>query len=87
MPTDLVDGAEFQKMWRDRPVLVITGEVDHRIPMTYVEQRVANLRDGKVTVSARFYPEEDHFLFFSQPDNVLGDISHWLSYVEDGIVK
>lgn len=83
MTTSLVDSAEFQHMWRDRPVLVVTGEADRRIPLAYVEQRVANLRVGKVAVSARFYPEEDHFLFFSQPDNVLDDISRWLSYSEE----
>ena len=83
MPTSLVDSLEFQSMWRDRPVLVITGEDDRRIPLAYVEQRVASLRMASVMVSARFYPEEDHFLFFSQPDNVLGDVSRWLSHIEE----
>ena len=29
------------------------------------------------------YPNEDHFLFFSQPESVLSDVAHWLAAVEE----
>jgi pimeloyl-ACP methyl ester carboxylesterase len=78
METKILDGTRFHHTWRDRPVLVVTGEADRRIPVGYVEQRVSNLRAGGVQVTEIIYPDEDHFLFFSQPENVLGDISSWL---------
>jgi pimeloyl-ACP methyl ester carboxylesterase len=78
MATEIADGRAFQDAWRDRPVLLVTGEADRRIPVSYVRQRAAKLRAGGVQVTEVTYPNEDHFLFFSQPERVLGDISRWL---------
>jgi pimeloyl-ACP methyl ester carboxylesterase len=79
MATEIVDSAEFLDTWRGCPVLVITGEVDRRIPFKYVTTRVSNLQAGGVEVTYITYPDEDHFLFFSQPASVLNDIVDWLS--------
>jgi phospholipase/carboxylesterase len=79
MDTARVDSPMFHQAWHGRPVLVITGDADERIPLSYVQQRVAVLRAGEVAVTERVYPGEDHFLFFSQPEAVLDDISDWLA--------
>ncbi len=79
MATEIVGTAEFLEAWRDRPMLVITGEADRRIPISYVQKRVSGLQAGGVDVTYIVYPGEDHFLFFSQLSNVLNDISVWLS--------
>lgn len=79
MDTRYVDSVEFLDDWRGRPVLVITGEVDRRVPVSYVESRVSGLQNGGVDVSYVSYPGEDHFLFFSQLISVLDDVSLWLS--------
>lgn len=79
MDTSLIDNPAFHQAWRERPVLVITGAADERIPLSYVQQRVANFKAGGVAVTERVYPGEDHFLFFSQPEAVLSDISAWLA--------
>ncbi|MCI0397870.1 MAG: alpha/beta fold hydrolase [Chloroflexi bacterium] len=39
MATDLVESQPFLDAWRGRPVLVITGEADERISLSYVDQR------------------------------------------------
>jgi pimeloyl-ACP methyl ester carboxylesterase len=83
MPPEIVDSAEFLGAWRERPVLVITGEADRRIPVRYVSTRVAALQAGAVDVTTITYPDEDHFLFFSQPARVLDDIEGWLSEHND----
>jgi predicted esterase len=79
MDTSLVDNPTFQQAWQGRPVLVITGAADERISLSYVEQRVATFKAGGVAVTKRVYPGEDHFLFFSQPEAILADISTWLA--------
>ncbi|MBN2006947.1 MAG: prolyl oligopeptidase family serine peptidase [Anaerolineae bacterium] len=78
MPSSIVDGAEFSAQWAQRPVLVIAGMADERIPLSYVRERAAVLRDASVDVTLREYPDEDHFLFFSQPEAVLRDVADWL---------
>ncbi len=79
MDTEIVNSAEFHDSWRESPILVITGEADQRIPVSYVERQVSVLQTGGVDVTYIAYPGEDHFLFFSQLTNVLSDISAWLS--------
>lgn len=79
MTPSIIDSAEFQNLWRDRPILVVTGALDRRIPMTYIENRVQNLEAGGVDVSTVIYPQEDHFLLFSKPNAVMHDIKVWLT--------
>jgi hypothetical protein len=79
MAAEIVDSTEFLDTWRGRPVLVITGEGDQRIPLKYVTRRVLNLQASGVEVTYLTYPDEDHFLFFSQPTSVLNDVSNWIS--------
>ncbi|MEM7801642.1 MAG: prolyl oligopeptidase family serine peptidase, partial [Chloroflexota bacterium] len=78
MTPEIIDGPQFQAAWQERPILVITGALDRRIPLSYVETRVETLRKGGVGVSLVTYPEEDHFLLFSQPESVMNDIKAWL---------
>ncbi|MBE7550048.1 MAG: hypothetical protein HS126_03080 [Anaerolineales bacterium] len=82
MEADLVGSPVFHQAWHERPVLVITGAADERIPLSYVQQRIAVFKAGGVAVTERVYPGETHFLFFSQPEAVLSDISAWLATAE-----
>ena len=82
MEPRLIDDPAFLERWRERPVLVITGAADERIPLRYVEQRLAALRGGGVAVTERIYPNEDHFLVFSQPEAIREDVLQWLKVVE-----
>ncbi len=60
-------------------VLVITGAADERIPLSYIQQRAATFNAGGIAITEQVYPGETHFLFFSQPEAVLSDISAWLA--------
>lgn len=76
--TEYTDAAAFQEAWRGRPVLILTGDVDDRIPVSYVQARIAAFRASGVDVQARIYPNEDHFLIFSQWDAIKDEIEGWL---------
>jgi pimeloyl-ACP methyl ester carboxylesterase len=76
--TGIVDGDPFQADWAGRPILVISGEADRRIPIGYVEDRVAEMENGRIIVTTAYYPGEDHFLTFSQPDNIMAVIGNWV---------
>lgn len=78
MRTDIVDSQTFQAQWAGRPVLVISGEADRRIPPQYVERRVVRMAAGGIDMTYISYPQEDHFLVFSQPDRIMQDISDWI---------
>jgi len=81
MDTELVAQKSFHDLWQNRSVLIISGENDQRVPISYVKKRVSTLQSGGVDVTALTYPGEDHFLLFAQPKRVLDDISAWLSEV------
>ncbi len=82
MATHIVDSPAFQEKWQNRPVLVISGAVDRRIPIGYIEQRVSTMEMGEIDVSTVIYPNEDHFLLFSQPQSVMEDMANWLVKIE-----
>lgn len=81
--TNAVNESEFHQAWATRPVLVIIGEADERISISYVNERVASLQAGGVAVSYLIYPNEDHFLFFSQADDIGQKIGQWLTVTQE----
>jgi len=78
MATEVIDRAAFQSAWARRPVLIVTGQADERVPVAYVTERAKRLERGGVAVKSIIYPEEDHFLFFAQRERVIADVSRWL---------
>lgn len=65
---------EFLSRSKDRRIVFLHGGRDARIPKEFVKGTVANLQQLGCDVDLRVYEDEDHFLLFSQPDAVLGDI-------------
>ncbi len=74
---EVVGNMSFADSWSDRPVLVITGAMDRRIPLTYVEEAVTDMTDRGIRVTSNVFPSEDHFLFFSIPDQVMDEVAAW----------
>lgn len=74
----VANSAEFQKKWSGRPMLVLTGENDERVPVSVVRSKTESLRSGGANVRFVSYPGEDHFLFFSKKKSVLNEILGWL---------
>jgi pimeloyl-ACP methyl ester carboxylesterase len=68
----------FASQWRDKPVLVITGETDDRVPLAYVNGIAATMRNSGASVEMSTYPNADHFLFFSHRDQCLEQLSAWV---------
>ncbi|MDG2122532.1 MAG: prolyl oligopeptidase family serine peptidase, partial [Verrucomicrobiales bacterium] len=62
----------------DKPVLVIHGTADRRIPLTSVQSATAHLEKLGADVTTHLHHDEDHFLFFSKPDPVIDQITRWL---------
>jgi predicted esterase len=78
MATHLLESGTFLENWTGRPVLVLTGKADERVPYEYVQHHVRLLEGAGVSVTENAYPGEDHFLFFSRPEDILDDASEWL---------
>ena len=74
----IMDNPSFTEEWRGKPILVISGKADRRIPARYLQERTAILQKGGVKIKEVYYDHEDHFLFFSRPENVLNEMSDWL---------
>jgi pimeloyl-ACP methyl ester carboxylesterase len=73
-----VSAPEFIRQWRDRPVLVISGRVDDRIPIDYVAANVDELKRGGADVTFRAVEGADHLLVFSHRALVLQALREWI---------
>lgn len=75
---DRIKPEKLAKRLKDRPVLVISGGSDDRVPWNYVANYAARLQAGGLTVTTRQFSEDDHFLFFRKHAEVLGEIANWI---------
>lgn len=69
---------EFVSAVGPRPILVVHGGKDSRIPPTYVRDAVARMHEKGLQVQAICYPEEDHVLLLSSRDRLQSDIVSWM---------
>jgi len=70
---------EFLARESDRRILFLHGGHDKRIPANFVSGTVASLKRNGCDVRLKLYPEEDHYLLFSQQDAVLDDIKAFMA--------
>ena len=56
----------------------VYGETDPRIPVAIIKDNVAFMKATGLDVQAKYYPGEDHFLFFSQRDDTVRTMADWL---------
>lgn len=84
---DIAGTSQFAAQCAGRRVLVLYGAEDERIPASYVERGIKLMTAHEISVQSKSYPEEDHFLFFSKPDQVCRDVAAWLdeSYRQETI--
>jgi len=59
------------------PVLLISGVDDRRIPVSNLRQNVRALKANGTEIQSQYIENEDHFLFFSQPEIVIENITTW----------
>lgn len=74
----VVDAPPLPGAYLGKPVLVLHGAKDRRIPLVYAESGAQLYRDHDARVTMRVYEDEDHFLFFSKSSEVLGQVTGWL---------
>ncbi len=64
--------------WRGKPVLVVTGRDDNRVPLTFVEACVTSMKAGGASVQLSVYDGADHFLLFSHRKKLVSELIDWL---------
>ncbi|MEM8862294.1 MAG: alpha/beta hydrolase [Chloroflexota bacterium] len=81
MPSEIMfeENGPFNSTWRNRPVLLIHGEQDLRMPMDYLNQHIGFMETGGIDLDTKLYPAEDHFLFFAQKDELMSLIAAWIN--------
>ncbi|MEO5715088.1 MAG: prolyl oligopeptidase family serine peptidase [Luteolibacter sp.] len=75
--------SNFADQWRDKPVLIITGAADDRVPLRYVSGYASRMRNSGARIEMNTYESADHFLFFSHRDRCLEQLSSWLKQHSD----
>ena len=69
---------EVRAAWGERPILCLYGGKDDRIPPEYVSGGNDKLRKLGLRVTEHLYPEEDHFLIFSERRGIADRIRAWM---------
>ena len=64
--------------WKQKPVLILTGTADNRIPALYIRNAVETMRTAGLRPECQFYDGQTHFLFFTIRDQVRERIGKWL---------
>lgn len=73
-----ISSEEFSRRWRDRPVLVISGGNDDRVPIDYVTDEVKTMKQGGADVTFKNVEDADHFMLFSHRADVIRTLTDWL---------
>jgi len=73
-----VQSDAFAARWRNRPVLVVTGDQDDRVPLSYVERQVQVMEQGRARVRLETITPADHFLMFTHRAQVEKLLVNWL---------
>ncbi|MCP4695741.1 MAG: alpha/beta fold hydrolase [Gammaproteobacteria bacterium] len=79
MERNVLISPEFVQGWKKRPVFIIHGSQDARIPKDYVDRRILDLYHNNIRPEVKFYDDEDHFLFFSKRFEMMEEIHQWIS--------
>lgn len=75
---DLLISAEFAKIAQDLPILVIHGALDRRIPVNFIQDRIADLERTGCLLNSDIIDDADHFLLFTHRQHVAGVLVDWL---------
>lgn len=73
-----LDSSEFAARFQQRPVFVMTGDQDDRVPISSVLYMVSKMEQREAKVTLKRVPDADHFLLFSHRDEVLKQLTAWI---------
>lgn len=75
----IMETALIQKeAYKGRPVLILHGNRDRRIPVGVVKKRAALMSRLGGEVTARYWENEDHFLLFTRREEIAGVLVPWI---------
>jgi predicted esterase len=73
-----ISSPEFSKCWRGRPILVVSGGMDDRVPIDDVVADVQTMTQTGADVTFRNVEDADHFMLFSHRASVVRAMTDWL---------
>jgi len=76
--TEQLGSVELAAQCRGKPMLVLTGNEDDRIPLGYVERSVGFITAAGAAPTLEVVPEANHFLFFSHRERATAVLIDWL---------
>jgi pimeloyl-ACP methyl ester carboxylesterase len=66
---------------KDKPVLILHGAADNRVPLGYVQNAAEEMRAFGMRVDTVIYGDQSHFLFFTLRDRLQERIGSWMGEV------
>ncbi|HCE43204.1 MAG TPA: hypothetical protein DET40_06630 [Lentisphaeria bacterium] len=78
---NIYNSSEFLSNIKSKPVLILQGEKDDRIPLDNIREFESVISESLVT--SRYFPEEDHFLMFSKRNEMAEIISKWFGNISE----
>ena len=74
----MVGQAEFARQCPGKPMLILTGDRDERVPLDYVERNVGRMQRAGAAARLETLPA-DHFLLFSHRRELQSLLEQWIS--------
>lgn len=74
----MIEAPTLIPKWRDKNILIITGQNDERVPSKYVTRAATILKNAGAKVEMSTYEGADHFLFFSHRERWTEELTTWL---------
>ncbi len=73
-----IESEKFTSAVGSRPILVISGENDNRIPPAYLQENISKMKKIGLNVSSLFYSGTDHILILDSLDRLHSDLLRWI---------
>ena len=78
MEREIILSNAFIDKCKNNNILVLHGNKDLRIPIEYIIPQVKKMNQRGANTTAKYFPNEDHFLMFSSWDEMSYDIEAWI---------
>lgn len=75
---DRIEPAALAKRLPNRPVLILSGQNDDRVPWSYVDGYAVKFEKAGLKVTKCAFDGEDHFLFFRRQTEILDEVRRWI---------
>ncbi|TDU81637.1 prolyl oligopeptidase family protein [Prosthecobacter fusiformis] len=76
--TGSIKDPRFIGNWQGKPVFIITGAKDDRVPLESVTYVSSVMKKNGAQVTLKTVPQADHFLLFSHRREVIAQLKEWL---------